>query len=635
MGKAPCWTGSIAVVDLTKNEIKIEHQNPEFYRKYGGGSGMGMYYILKMLEKGADAFDPKNVITFFSGPLAGLPVSGCSRLTVNAKSPAGGAIGDSQVGGYIASSMKFAGFDGVVVIGKADHPVYILLKDGLAEIRDAAKIWGTTTADAEEILKEELQDRKIQVMQCGLAGEKLVRFASIMNMANRAAGRTGLGAVMGSKHLRALVVSGNAKVGSADPKEITKWGKWGVAFLPNNPDVSTVGEFGSAGLLSGQESTGTLPSYNFNEGTFVDWENLTGERMTETILTRRDTCYACAVRCKRVVETEYGGEKVLPEYGGPEYETIATLGTYCGIGDLKPIALANQLCNMYGLDTISCGATVAFAMECFKNGLLTEKDTDGIKLEFGNADALIAMIKKIAHREGFGDVLAEGSERAAQKIGRNADEYLITCKGTEAPAHMPQAKKTLGLIYAVNPFGADHQSHEHDPVYESENTTELSTRRLAKLGLDHLQPAASMNDEKIRFSFITEKYYSALDSYNLCQYVFGPAWNIYSADETIALLQAATGWDVSVDEYLEVGERRLNMMRAFNQREGFTRANDTLPKKFFKPLEGAGPTAGVSLSAEELEGFKDSYYKMAEWDASTGNPTVEKLKALELDWIEF
>ncbi len=598
MEKAPCWTGSIAVVDLTKNEIKIEHQSPEFYRKYGGGSGMGMYYILKMLEIGADAFDPKNVITFFSGPLAGLPVSGCSRLTVNAKSPAGGAIGDSQVGGYIASSMKFAGFDGVVVIGKAKHPVYILLKDGQA-------------------------------------GEKLVRFASIMNMANRAAGRTGLGAVMGSKNLRALVVSGKGKVGSADPKEISRWGKWGIEFLPKNPDVSAIGEFGSAGLVGGQESSGTLPSYNFSEGTFLGWENLTGQKMTETILTRRDTCYACAVRCKRVVQTEYGGEKVLPEYGGPEYETIATLGTYCGIGDLKPIALANQLCNMYGLDTISCGATVAFAMECFKNGLITEKDTDGIKLEFGNADALVAMIKKIAHREGFGDVLAEGSERAAQKIGKNADEYLITCKGTETPAHMPQAKKTLGLIYAVNPFGADHQSHEHDPVYESENTTELSTSRLAKLGLDNVQPAASMNEEKIKFSFITEKYYSALDSYNLCQYVFGPAWNIYSADETIALLQAATGWDVSVEEYLEVGERRLNMMRAFNQREGFTRANDTLPKKFFKPLGGEGPTAGVSLSAEELESFKDSYYKMAEWDPSTGNPTAKKLKALELDWIEF
>jgi aldehyde:ferredoxin oxidoreductase len=631
---APCWTGSILHVDLTNNRLDIEHPDSAFYRKYGGGSSMGLYYILQEMPPRVDAFSAENVLTFFSGPLAGLPVSGNSRLSANAKSPAAGAIGDSQVGGFFPAALKWAGFDGIVVKGCSEKPVYLYLDGGKAELRDAAHLWGKPTAEVEEILKKEIGDESIEILQCGLAGENLVRFASIMTMANRACGRTGLGAVMGCKKLRAVVARGKTKLGIADMKKLTQWARWGAKFLPQNPDVNTISVYGSAGVVSGQNATGTFPSYNFNQGQFPGWENLTGEHMTDTILKNRDTCYACTVRCKRVVETEYNNRKVLPGYGGPEYETICTLGTYCGVGDLNAISLGNQLCNTYGLDTISAGATIAFAMECFEHGLITTRETDGIELRFGNPAAMLAMIEQIALRRGFGNILAEGSSRAAEKIGGNAHDYLITVKGTEVPGHMPQAKKTLSIIYAVNPFGADHQSHEHDPVYEV-GTTELSINRLAKLGLDKIQPPGSLNDEKVRFTYITELYYSALDTYNLCQYVFGPAWNIFAADETVELLQAATGWDVTVGEFLKVGERRLNMMRAFNIREGFDRTQDILPKKFYRPLEGTGPTAGVFLDKGQFEHNKDVYYQLAGWDVQTGNPTHQKLEELELGWIEL
>ncbi|MFZ6018624.1 MAG: aldehyde ferredoxin oxidoreductase C-terminal domain-containing protein, partial [Chloroflexota bacterium] len=291
-----------------------------------------------------------------------------------------------------------------------------------------------------------------------------------------------------------------------------------------------------------------------------------------------------------------------------------------------------QLCNMYGLDTIGTGATIAFAMECFENGVLSLSDTDGIELRFGNADAMLTMIEKIGRREGFGAVLADGSARAAERIGRNSHRYLVTTKNTELPAHIPHAKKTLGVIYAVNPFGADHQSSEHDPMYE-EGGFDHYYQRLALLGLHQPQKPGSMNEEKIRFAYLSECFYSALDSYSLCQFVWGPAWQLFGPREMAQMLSAATGWEVSVEEILQVGERRLNMMRAFNAREGLTRKEDTLPARFEEPMKGSGPTAGVAYPSRDLENYKTIYYTLAGWDVETGNPTAEKLRELGLEWI--
>ncbi|MER3401233.1 MAG: aldehyde:ferredoxin oxidoreductase, partial [Thermoflexus sp.] len=369
------------------------------------------------------------------------------------------------------------------------------IHDGEAELRDAAHLWGRTTGEVEEILYEELGDDQIEVAQIGPAGERRVRFAAIIHMANRAHGRTGMGAVMGSKNLKAIAVRGRHKVAVADPKALAALAQWDARPIESNPDVQGLALYGTASVVAWQQMAGTLPTRNYTAGQFEGFERITGERMAETILKDRDTCYACVVRCKRVVEAEWNGRRVDPRYGGPEYETIATFGSYCGIDDLEAIALANQLCNQYGVDTISCGATIAWAMECFENGVLTEAEI-GFPLRFGDAAAMLRLLEMILRREGIGDVLAEGSARAADRLGKG-HEFLITVKGQEAPAHMPQAKRSLGLIYAVNPFGADHQSSEHDPMYE-EGASDLYLSRLARLGLTDPRPPYSLDAEKIR-----------------------------------------------------------------------------------------------------------------------------------------
>ncbi|HKZ69085.1 MAG TPA: aldehyde ferredoxin oxidoreductase N-terminal domain-containing protein, partial [Anaerolineales bacterium] len=410
------YNGKILHVDLTKGTLTTETPPESFYRKYLGGSAMGMHYILKEMRPGADPLGPGNVLTLMLSALTGAPISGQSRMTANAKSPLVDGIGDSQCGGFFPAEMKFAGFDGIVVKGKSAKPVYLWLHEGEAELRDASGLWGKTTSQVDDILKKELGDDKIEIAQCGPAGEKLARQAAIMNMANRANGRTGLGAVMGSKNLKAVVVRGKSKkLAVQDSKAINELAKWGAANVEANGDVNGLKLHGTASVLSFQNSSGTLPTFNYNAGQFEGFEPISGEVMTETILKERDTCYACTVNCKRVVETEYKGRKVEPRHGGPEYETLSTFGSYCGVSDLHAVSYANKICNEYGLDTIGVGATVAWAMECFENEVITEKEV-GFPLKFGDAEAMVKMTEMIAKREGFGHVLAEGSRRAADKL---------------------------------------------------------------------------------------------------------------------------------------------------------------------------------------------------------------------------
>jgi aldehyde:ferredoxin oxidoreductase len=622
--------GSVLHVDLTGGKLAVENPSEDFYRTYGGGSGMGLVYLLREMPRRVDPLGPENILTLFTGPVTGLAISGQSRISANALSPMGGVIGDSQAGGFFPAALKFAGFDGIVIRGKSPKPVYLLIDEGQAQLLDASELWGKETAEVDRLLGEKYG--KVEVMQAGVAGEKLVRFAAIMNMHTRANGRTGMGAVMGSKLLKAVVVRGKKKMQAADPERIARMNREGTRNIPNIPDMKGLAANGTADIVPFQQAYGTLPANNYNEGTFDGYLEVSGEHMTDTILADRDTCYACTVRCKRVVQTEFQGQKADPKYGGPEYETIATLGTYCGVADLDAISVGNQLCNQYGLDTISCGATISFAMECFEKGILTTQDTGGLELKFGNAAAMIELVRQIGERVGIGDILAEGSARAAKLIGRGSEECLITVKGTELPAHMPQAKKTLGLIYAVNPFGADHQSHEHDPMYE-EGVGDFYLERLAQIGLTTPQPVYSLNNEKLRYAYLTQLFYSAMDTYSFCQFVYGPAWELYGPQDMADILSAATGWNVNVNEILKVGERRLNLLRAFNAREGFTRKDDYLPRKIYKQLLGKGPTAGTSWKEEDLEQAKDTYYQLAGWDVKTGNPTQVKLSELGLDWI--
>ncbi|MCC6191719.1 MAG: aldehyde ferredoxin oxidoreductase family protein [Anaerolineales bacterium] len=627
------YTGNILHVDLTTRTLTVEHPPESFYRQYLGGSAMGMYYLLRDLKPGIDPLGPGNVLTIMLSPATGAAISGQSRAAVNAKSPLVDGIGDSQMGGFFPAELKFAGFDGLVVTGRAGKPVYLWLNDGQAELRDAAHLWGKTTSDVDALLKAELGDDKIEIAQVGPAGEKLARLAAIMNMANRAAGRTGLGAVMGSKNLKAVVARGplrGKRLNLADAQGLNTLAKVGPAVLDTNVDMAGLRDHGTAGVLSYQNATGTLPTRNYNAGQFEGFEAISGEVMTETILKENDTCYACCVRCKRVVETEWQGRPVERKHGGPEYETLSTFGSYCGIDDLNAVSLVNKICNEYGLDTIGTGATVAWAMECFENGVLTEAEV-GFPLKFGDAAGMVRLTEQIATRQGLGNVLAEGSRRAAHRLEKGHD-YLITVKGAEAPAHMPHAKRSLGLIYAVNPFGADHQSSEHDPMVE-DGASDLYMGRLKQLGVERTLAPGSLDAGKVFFAQRSQQFYSFLDSAALCQFVWGPAWTLYGPAEAVELVRRVTGWsDFSLGELMTIGERRLNMLRLFNAREGLTRANDKLPKKFYKALAGTGPTAQVALSEAELAAAQDQYYELAGWDKATGNPTPETLERLGLGW---
>lgn len=624
------YNGKILHVDLTKGELTVEEPNEAFYRKYLGGSAMGMHYILRDMPKGADPVGPENVLTLMAGVTTGAPISGQSRLNANAKSPISGGIGDSQSGGFFPAELKFAGFDGIVIKGKSPKPVYLAIVEGKAELRDAAHLMGKKTGEVDDILHAEV-DKKAEILQHGPAAENGVLFSSLVSMSNRHNGRTGMGLVMASKNLKAVVVRGTRKVQVADPKALVALNRIGPKAIPENGDMDGLAKFGTAVVVLFNNTIGTLPARNYNEGQFEGCEPISGEKMAETILKERDTCYACVVKCKRVVEVKEGAYKAEPRYGGPEFETLGTFGSYCGVDNLAAIAQANQVCNEYGVDTIACGATIAFAMECYEKGIIAQEQTGGLELRFGDADAMLAALDAIVKCEGpLGAVLSKGSERAAKIWGNGADECLITSKGAEAPAHMPQAKRSLALIYAVNPFGADHQSSEHDPYYE-EGVGDFNLDRLKQIGLGAPQPAYSLGEEKVRFAYETEVFYSMLDSAELCQFVYGPTWTLYDGKDTVEMMKAVTGWDLTLDELMEVGRRRLSLFRTFNAREGLGRKDDRLPKKFFKALSGTGPTAGFALTHEEVDSAIDHYYKLAGLNED-GAPLPETLKRHDIEW---
>jgi aldehyde:ferredoxin oxidoreductase len=633
------YQGKILHVNLTDRKVTVEEPPESFYRTYMGGSALNLYYLLREMTPGIDPLGPDNILCLSVGVTTGAPFSGQSRMTASAKSPLTGAIGDSQCGGFWPAELKFAGFDGLIIRGRAETPVYLWIHNGKVEIREASHLWGKVTGEVEKGIREELGDPKIEVLQIGPAGEKRVRFACLINMCNRANGRTGMGAVMGSKNLKAVAVRGNQKPGIADREALTEMGRWGSNAFPNS-GVAGLGKYGTANVVSLQQTMGGLPTYNFTSGVFEGWKKIDGPTMYETVLKGRetgkqdqegrDTCFGCLIRCKRVVEIKEGPYVVDPLYGGPEYETVATLGSYCGVDDLAATCKANEICNQYGLDTISCGATISWAMEAFEAGVLTLADTGDLDLRFGNARAMVELAERIAKREGFGDLLAEGSARAAERLGRGA-EFLITSKNQEAPAHMPQVKRSLALIYAVNPFGADHMSSDHDPSYEA--GYENFKTRLGALGLTQPQKPQSLGPEKVHFARKTQYFHSMLDSLNLCQFACGPSWQLYGPEEITKIVKAVTGWDVTIEELLTVGERRLNMMRAFNAREGILRNQDTLTEKFFQRGLKGGPSDGWKIDKAEWEAARDEYYRQCGWDVKTGAPTRQTLERLGLGWV--
>ncbi len=617
------YTGRILRVNLSTGDISVEEPDARFYRTYMGGWGLIAHYLLRELAPGADPLGPDNLLIFAAGALTGTPLAGSGRSVVGAKSPLTGGFGGAEAGGWWGAELKAAGFDAIIVQGAAERPVYLWIKDGAAEIRPADHLWGLLTADAQAAIRQELGDQRARVAQIGPAGEQLSRIAAVMHDVNRAAGRCGLGAVMGSKKLKAVAVRGTGKVQVADREALRSLGRWFGNHYQETWGVDLQDKGTSSGI-PGHQLNGSLPTHNFREGTFEAFANITGERMRDTILKDRDNCHACPVRCKRVVEITEGAYRVAPVYGGPEYETIGALGSTCGVGDLAAIAKANELCNAYGLDTISAGVTIAWAMECFEGGLLSAEDTGGLELRFGDAATMVRLVEMMGRREGLGRLLGEGSLRAARSIGRGTEALSMQAKGQEFPMHEPRVKYTLGLGYAVSPTGADHNHNFHDSDY----TNEEGIAQVRPFGILEPLPFDDMGPAKVRLAAVEIRWSTLVNSLGMCGFV----WSLIDRPRLVEVVRAVTGWDTSLYELLQGGERAYTMARAFNAREGFTAADDRIPDRFFEAFR-EGPSAGNALPREGFERARALLYQMMGWDERTAAPMAWKLHELGIGWV--
>ncbi|MHB0868519.1 MAG: aldehyde ferredoxin oxidoreductase family protein, partial [Chloroflexota bacterium] len=459
------YYGKILRVNLSTGALSVDAPDDSFYRRYMGGAAMSAYYLLKELAPGIDPLGPDNRLLMFPGVITGIPVSGNARSGVAAKSPMTGGIGKAEAGGHFNAELKHAGYDGLIFEGRAERPVYLWIKDGTAELRDATHLWGMGVLETEEALRAEVGERFARVCSIGPAGEKLVRFACVMHDLKDAAGRTGLGAVMGSKKLKAVVARGKTPPPYASLEVIKALGKAMAHAAPTKAKSSH--EYGTGGAMVAFNAAGNIPTRNFLDGHFENVDPITAATIKETIRIGMEACYACAVRCKKVVKVDEPWV-ADPKYGGPEYETLAAFGPSCGIDNLAALARAHHLCSAWGLDTISAGATIAFAFECYERGYITRADTDGLELTWGNAEAMLKLLEMIAHRQGIGDVLAEGTRIAARRIGNGAEELAMQAKGVEIAMHEPRLKQGLGLGYAVANHGGDHGTGLHDTAFEKD-----------------------------------------------------------------------------------------------------------------------------------------------------------------------
>jgi aldehyde:ferredoxin oxidoreductase len=606
-------TGNILRVDLTQAKYSIETPDEAWYRTYQGGRGLISYYLYKEVPAGIDPLGPENKIIYATGPLTGEPFGGSGRNSVGAKSPLTGAYGDGEAGGFWGSVLKRAGYDAVIVEGKAEVPVYILINDGEVSIHDATHVWGKNTAEVDELLREE-HGQGARVCQCGIAGENLVRYATVVNDINRMVGRTGMGAVMGSKNLKAIVVKGKRAPKMSNPERVKELAK----YMGQNHDKLTngFGKMGTSGIVSGLNRVSGLPTRNFRDRNFDGAEKISGETMHKDFEVKDDTCYACPIRCKRVVGSKRF--KVDEKFGGPEYEGLSAIGSNLGIDYLPGLLKATELSNAYGVDVISLGMTISCAMECYENGIISKDDVDGIDLTWGNHEALLTLIEKICHREGIGDLMADGVKRFSEKIGNGAEQYAIHTKGLELPMHEPRLKHGLGVGYAISPTGADHCHNLHD------TGTAKNVSWFKPLGAFEPIPADDIGAEKIRMLVYYTNWRHYMNSAVVCQFL---PWTI---DNLVELTNGVTGWDTNVWELMKVGERAATLTRLFNIREGFTKEDDRIPKRFFKAFE-EGYLKGKAPKEDEFQQAIQYYYQMMGWD-SEGVPLDGKLAELGILW---
>ena len=606
------WHGKLLRVDLTHQTVSVEDINPQVARDFIGGRGLAIKYLYEEMDPRADPLSPENKLVFATGPLTATPAPTGNRYMVVTKSPLTGALSCSNSGGTFPTEMKRTGFDLFIFEGKAERPVYLWVNDGQVEIRPAGHVWGKDTHETEDIILAET-DPKARVACIGPAGERLARIAAIMNDKHRAAARSGVGAVMGAKNLKAVAVRGTRKVALAEPEKTRSLcRKVRTEVAADVKKGSSLNLYGTAYVPPVTNELGILPTRNFQTGVFEGVEGITGHVLREKYLIRPKPCFGCPIACGRLTRVDdpvYGGEGE-----GPEYETIAALGSACGVGDLAAVTRANYLCNELGLDTISMGATISCAMELYERGYLPKEDI-GMPLRFGDADALIEMVKLTGSREGFGDLLAEGSYRLAEKYGH--PEYAIVAKKQEFPGYDPRGSQGMGLLYATSNIGASHMAGDlaYMEVFGVPKKLDPLTIEKKPWYIKHF-----------------EDIFAIVDAAGLCvflsiRYLFDQTLDVVPT-RLAELLNYATGAGYTVESLLEAGDRVFTLERMFLVKAGFSRADDTLPRRMLEEPMPDGPARGHVV---ELEEMLDEFYTLRGWDEN-GVPTREKLESLGLGW---
>ena len=614
------YVGKVLRINLTNSAITVEPLDELMCERYLGGSGFISYVLWKELKAGIDALGPQNKLVIATGPVTGTPLMGSGRHTLGAKSPQTGGIALSQIGEFWGAEIKRAGFDMVIIEGKSSKPVYINIKDGKVEIKDAAHLWGLETKETQIALRKELRDEKTRVMMIGPGGEKLVKYACIMGGLYDAAGRGGLGAVMGSKNLKAITVRGTGKVTVAHPEKLKEINKGLVESIDKVGILKAWHEAGTGFDLDAGLIMGDVPVRNWRDGVMASSAKINAITLRDTMGDGMDGCFACPMRCKKRAKMEKP-YKIDPDYGGPEYEGLGSFGSNLYIDDLGAVVKANELCNAGSVDVISAGGVIAFCMEAWEKGMLTKEMTGGIELSWGNAAALLETIRLIISREGFGRILGEGLKATAAWIDKGSEEFAMHVKNLDPGMHEPRLMPAMGLGFMVNPHGADHCLNVHDGGFAMKQ----GMAAMNIFGLHDPIPADEMSPRKVaafRYEYLRQALLDCLAMCHLSSVTVGYPM-------MVEIMDAVTGGHTAPGELVRISERTMTAARLFNIREGFTDLDDKLPKRFFQPRTD-GALAKKALDPEKMDKAKRYYYNLMGWDAK-GVPLPERIEELYIE----
>ena len=613
------FMGKLLRVNLTTGTIAQEAIPEEKMRKFLGGVGIATSYLYEEVPAGVDPLGPQNKLIFMTGPLTGTTSASAARYSVAAKSPLTGIWGHGNSGGNFGPMLKRSGYDGIIIEGVSATPVYLEIMDGKAALKDATHLWGKKVYETEEIIQQGATQKPI-LASIGPGGENLVRYAAIMNNSHRAAGRCGLGAVMGSKKLKAVVCSGRARIELHDPEAFKQVSKKQIEYL--NESVLKVGfeAFGTNLVADMVNARGGYPTRNWQRGVFEQIEEMNGQAMTDKVLVKELSCFGCPIACGRgtaIKEGKWAGKSGE----GPEYETANMFGACCGISDMNAVTMANYLCNEYGLDTISTGSSIAFAMECFEKGIITKEMTGGRDILFGDSDIIVELVEKIAKREGIGDLLAEGTKVMAERLGAGSSVFAMNVKGLELPAYDPRAAKICGLGFVTANRGGDHiTGFIEAPTFIDAPILIVDESSIE----DPLNP----KPEEAKILMDMEDALTSLDALGGCKFMGA----LLKPEDLVGLIQCATGWkEFTVKDFRDCGERIYNLVRVYCNREGIRRKDDALPERLTKEPLPDGPAEGMTIDTETLEMLKDAYYRYRGWNLNDGVPSVAKLQELGLD----